>query len=172
MLGRSLYVEQGPAAPLPFADRLVDLLVVSNLRDADLTPELRSEWLRALAPRRGAALVGRAKTLGNGLSLDALKAWTNGLPRAKVFADESGVWALLRTDLPAGSDPWTHRCHGADNTQVSDDATLKPPFLPSGGACRRQEGFWGTTVVAGNGRMFSMRSSRDPASRSSSRRAA
>ncbi len=53
-LGRSLYVEKG-GATLPFADRLVDLLVVSDLRDADLTPELRSAWLRVLAPRRGAA---------------------------------------------------------------------------------------------------------------------
>ena len=78
-----------------------------------------------------------------------------------MFADESGVWAVLRTELPAGSDPWTHRCHGADNTQVSGDATLKPPFLSQWWGMPRQEGFWGTTVVAGNGRMFSMRSSRN-----------
>ena len=160
LLGRSLYVEKGPAAPLPFADRLVDLLVVSDLRDADLTPELRSEWLRVLAPRRGTALVGRAKAAGDGLSQEALKTWTKDLPLAKV-ADDSGVWALLRTELPAGSDPWTHRCHGPDNTQVSSDTTLKPPFLTQWWGMPRQEGFWGTTVVAGNGRMFSMRSSRN-----------
>ena len=53
LLGRSLYAEQGPAASLPFADRLVDVLVVSDLGDADLTPELRSAWLRAWP--RGAA---------------------------------------------------------------------------------------------------------------------
>ena len=60
LLGRSLYAEQGSAAPLPFADRLVDLLVVGNLRDADLTPELRSEWLRAGAAARG-GLAGPAR---------------------------------------------------------------------------------------------------------------
>ena len=161
VLGRSLYVEKGNAAPLPFADRLADLLIVSDLADADLTPELRKEWLRAVAPRRGAMLVGRAKTAGDGLSLDALTAWTKDLPLAKVFADDSGVWAVLRTDLPAGSDPWTHRLHGPDSTQVSDDATLKPPFLTQWWGLPRQEGFWGTTVVAANGRMFSMRSSRN-----------
>jgi len=161
VLGRSLYVEQGGPTPLPFADRLADLMVVSDLRDADLKAELRSEWLRALAPKRGTALVGRAKEAGDGLSQEALKAWTKDLPLAKVVADDSGVWALLKADLPAGSDPWTHRCHGPDNAQVSGDATLKPPFLTQWWGLPRQEGFWGTTVVAGNGRMFSMRSSRN-----------
>jgi outer membrane protein assembly factor BamB len=160
-LGRSLYVEKGGPAPLPLADRLVDVLVVSDLRDADLTPVLKAELLRVLAPRRGAALVGRAKDAGAGLTADALKAWAKDLPLAKVIADESGLWALLRTDLPAGSDPWNHRCHGPDNTQVSNDTTLKPPFLTQWWGMPRQEGFWGTTVVAGNGRLFSMRSSRN-----------
>jgi outer membrane protein assembly factor BamB len=161
LLGRSLYVEKGPANPLPFADRLVDLLVVTDLGDKDLTPELRSEWLRVLAPQRGTAMVGRAKSAGDGLSQEALKKWTKDLPLAKVIADESGVWALLKTELPAGSDAWTHRWHGAEGSQVSDDATLKPPFLTQWWGMPRQEGFWGTTVVAGNGRMFSLRSSRN-----------
>ena len=161
VLGRSLYAEQGAALPLPFADRLVDLLVISDLCDADLTPEARTAWLRVLAPRRGTALVGRAKAAGDGLSQDTLKTWTKDLPLAKVFADNSGVWALLRSELPAGSEPWTHRSHGADNTQVSGDTTLKPPFLTQWWGMPRQEGFWGTTVVASNGRMFSLRSSRN-----------
>jgi outer membrane protein assembly factor BamB len=160
VLGRSLYAEQAGAAGLPFADRLVDLLVVSDLGDADLTPAIRSAWLRALAPRRGTALVGRARA-GGGLSPAALRAWTKDLPLARVTADDAGTWALLRTDLPAGSDPWNHRCHGPDNAQVSDDTTLKPPFLAQWWGMPRQEGFWGTTVVAGNGRMFSIRASRN-----------
>ena len=160
VLGRSLYAEKG-AAPLPLADRLADLLIVSDLRDADLKAELLEGWLRVLAPRRGRALVGRAKAAGAGLSQEALKAWTKDLPLAKVIADETGVWALLRTELPKGSDPWSHRCHGPDNAQVSDDATLKPPFLTQWWGMPRQEGFWGTTVVAANGRMFSLRGSRN-----------
>jgi outer membrane protein assembly factor BamB len=164
LLGRSLYVEQGAAAVLPFADRLVDLLVITDLRDADLTPEARTAWLRVLAPRRGTALVGRATAAGNGLSQEVLKTWTKDLPLAKVLADASGAWALLRNELPAGSEPWTHRLHDADNTQVSGDSTLKPPFLTQWWGMPRQEGFWGTTVVASQGRMFSLRSSRHPSS--------
>ena len=160
LLGRSLYVETGSASKLPAADRLVDLLVVTDLRDADLTGALRTEWLRVLSPGRGAAVVGRAKEAGAGLSADALKAWVKDLPTAKVVADESGLWAVLRTDLPGGSDPWSHRCHGPDNAQVSADSTLQAPFLAQWWGMPRQESFWGMTVVSGQGRLFSIRASR------------
>ncbi|MBA4387776.1 MAG: hypothetical protein C0404_07335 [Verrucomicrobia bacterium] len=164
VLGRTLYVEKGPGANaggrLPFADRLVDLMVATDLRDADLTPELRAEWLRVLAPRRGTAVVGRSKAAGTGLSEAALKAWIKDLPLSKVVSDESGVWALLKVDLPAGSDSWTHRCHGADNTQVSADTTFKAPFLTQWWDGPGREGFWGTTVLSANGRMIIVRSPR------------
>ncbi|MFH0938269.1 MAG: PQQ-binding-like beta-propeller repeat protein [Planctomycetota bacterium] len=160
ILGRSLYVEISGSTPLPYANRMVDVLVASGLRDADLTPELKNEWLRVLAPRRGAALVGRAKAAGDELSLDALKAWTKDIPLANTITDGSGTWAILRTDLPVDSDSWTHRCHGPDNAQVSNDATFQAPFLTQWWGMPRQEGFWGMTVVSGNGRLFSLRSSR------------
>ncbi|HOX06780.1 MAG TPA: PQQ-binding-like beta-propeller repeat protein [Planctomycetota bacterium] len=129
LLGRTLYVEAGDAAHLPFADRLVDLMVAADMSEAELTPALRAEWFRVLAPRRGALLVGGT---------------------------------VLRSELPSGSDPWTHRCHGPDNAQVSTDATFKPPFLTQWWALPRQDGFWGTTVVSGQGRMFTVRASRRP----------
>ena len=128
LLGRSLYVEKGAAGSLPFADRLVDLLVASDVREAALLPERRTEWLRVLAPGRGVAWLAEGRT--------------------------------LKAPLPPGSDAWSHRCHGADNAQVSDDRTFKPPFLTQWWALPRQEGFWGTTVVSGNGRLFALRASR------------
>ncbi|MHC4718520.1 MAG: outer membrane protein assembly factor BamB family protein, partial [Planctomycetota bacterium] len=160
VLGRSLYVEQGDASTLPLANRLADLLVVTDLTDADLTAERRAEWLRVLAPRRGTALVGRARAAGAGLSTGALKEWLKDLPRAKIIADDSGLWALLRTDLPDGADPWSHRCHGPDNAQVSNDTAFKAPFLAQWWGMPRQDSFWGMTVVSGNGRLFSIRASR------------
>jgi outer membrane protein assembly factor BamB len=168
LLGRSIYVEQGgdgQSGKLPFADRLVDVLVATDLRDADLTPERRAEWRRVLAPVRGAALVGRAKSAGNGLSESALKSWIKELPLARVIADDTGLWALLKTDLPAGSDAWTHRSHAPDNNQVSMDTTFQAPFLPQWFGYPLHEGFWGTTVVSGNGRLFTLRASRNKNSR-------
>lgn len=159
LLGRSVYVEQGDAKSLPFASRLVDLLVVTDLRDADLTPELRLEFLRVVAPGRGVVLAGRAAG-GPGLTESAVKAWVKDVPGAFVTNSSSGVWAVMKPVLPAGSEPWAHRCHGADNVQVSNDTTFVPPFLPQWWALPRQEGFWGTTVVSGNGRMYTVRGSR------------
>ncbi len=164
LLGRSLYVEEATTnAILPFADRLVDLLIVSDLRDADLKPGARDAWLKALAPGRGAALVGRSKAAGSGLTETALKAWVKDLPSAKVFSDASGVWAMLRTNLPVGSDAWTHRLHGPENSDLSSDIALQAPFLTQWWGLPRQEGYWGTTVVACNGRLFTVRACRDPA---------
>ncbi len=160
LLERSLYVEQGSGTVLPFADRLVDLLVVTELTDAALKSELRTEWSRVIGPGRGTVLFGRAAAAGAGLSKDALTSFAKVLPAATVSSDESGMWAVLHTALPVGSNAWTHRLHAADNSQVSSDTTLKAPFLTQWWGLPRQEGFWGTTVVACNGRMFTIRGSR------------
>lgn len=160
LLGKSLYVENGSVMALPYADRAVDLLVISNLRNKDLTPALLSEIFRVLGPQRGTALVGRDKESGAGPSRRALKKWTSDLPLATVISDDTGIWAVLRTARPANMDSWTHRNHGAENTQVSADASFQAPFLTQWWGLPRQEGFWGTTVVSCNGRMFSIRGSR------------
>ncbi len=165
LLGRSLYVESGNPAQLPYADRFVDLLLADRLRDNDLTPEFRTAIVRVLAPGCGTALLGRAKQAGRGLSKKALQTWAQALPQATVIDDASGLWVLLRANLPAGSDEWSHRLHGAENSQVSSDTTIQPPFLVQWWGMPRQEGFWGTTVVAANGRMFTLRGSRNAGTR-------
>ena len=160
ILNKSLYVELATRAAFPYADREVDILLINNITDADLTPDLQRECLRVTAPRRGAALVGRAKEAGDGLSSRALKRWIKDVALADTINDKSGRWAVFKTDLPAGSDSWAHRCHAPANDQVSSDTTLQAPFLTQWWGMPRQEGFWGTTVVAANGRMFSLRGSR------------
>ena len=128
VLGRTLYVEQGDATALPYADRSVDLVVISELPAAELTPEIRKECLRVLTPARGAALLGHA--------------------------------AAIKVDLPAGADQWTHRCHGADNAQTSSDTVLKAPFLAQWWGMPRLDCWWGSSIVAANGRLFTLRDPR------------
>jgi len=161
VLGRSLYVEQWLTSSLPYANRSVDLLVADSIRDSDLTPEFRSICLHALIPGRGMALIGRSKEAGTGLTKRALLAWVNELPQTTVIDDSSGVWVLLRIPRPVEMDEWSHRYHGAENARISTDATFKSPFLTQWWGMPRQEGFWGTTVVAANGRLFTLRGTRN-----------
>ncbi|GDY12833.1 hypothetical protein LBMAG53_17110 [Planctomycetota bacterium] len=167
-LGRRLYVDadrsEGPA--LPYADHAVDLLVIGDLVDADLTASARAEWQRVLSGGRGVALVGRSAERGPGLSRSALEAWAaGGTGNATILADASGTWALLRGRLPVGADGWTHRLHGPDQCQVSQDTAFQAPFLSQWWGLPRQDGMWGSTMVAGRGRLFSMRSSRQAGQR-------
>jgi len=160
VLGRSLYVEQGTPATLPYADGSVDLLVADRLRDGDLTPDFRSACLRALIPGRGVALIGRSREGGSGLTKKTLQAWIKDLPQATISDDNSGLWALIRIERPTGMDEWSHRWHGAENMKTSSDTTFRPPYLTQWWGMPRTEGFWGTTVVAANGRMFTLRGGR------------
>ncbi len=57
MLGRRLYVEQGSAESIPFADNYVDLLVLTGVAEKDLSPDLRAEIMRVLTPIRGCAVL-------------------------------------------------------------------------------------------------------------------
>ena len=97
LLGRRLYVEQGSTGAIPFADNYVDLLVLSDVPEKDLSPELRAEILRVLTPIRGRA----------------------------VLADTT-----IQKPEMHGSDWWTHKLHGPNNNQVSEDTAFEfPPIL-------------------------------------------
>ncbi len=60
LLGRRLYVQQGSAEAIPFADHYVDLLVLAGVGEANLSSELRAEILRVLSPTRGRAVLADA----------------------------------------------------------------------------------------------------------------
>lgn len=74
LLGRTLYVQKAPPAHLPLADNYADLVILTDLTDADLQADaagaaaaaapapLLSEILRLLVPLNGRAVVGRAKS--------------------------------------------------------------------------------------------------------------
>lgn len=160
VLGRNFYVEKGSVASLPFADRLVDLLVIGNLSDADLTKQVQNECLRVIVPARGLAMVGNA---GNTLTKAKLADWVKSLPPTSEAAqDASGSSISLRAKMPAGSDPWTHRLHGPESSQISMDTALQAPFLTQWWGLPRGDGYWGSTLVTCNGRMFYIRDNRLP----------
>ncbi|MBI5723361.1 MAG: PQQ-binding-like beta-propeller repeat protein [Planctomycetes bacterium] len=160
ILSRSLYVEQGSLAALPYADHLVDLVLITNLTEGDLVNVPLKEIVRILSPWRGKAIVGLAKADGKGgsLSKSALENWAKapGTVPAEVWEDDSGVWARIGKSPLAGAQAWSHRYHDASNNTVSQDTTLKPPFMSQWWGLPLHEGWWGTTVVGAGGRLFTI----------------
>jgi outer membrane protein assembly factor BamB len=128
-MGTRAWVEKGTPARLPYTDNLVDMVVVTNLADADLAGVSADEILRVLSPN-GMAFIGRATSEGTGLSAAALTAWAGGRAGWRVVSNALGTWAVCTRPVPANHDDWTHMLHGPDNNPVSTDSSIKWPYLP------------------------------------------
>jgi len=164
LLTSRLYVETGSADAMPYADNLVDMVIFSGVADADLTGLSVKEAMRSLSPFRGVLLVGWAKPLSadGKLTKAALDQWVKALavPDAKVWDDETGVWAMVRKPLQPGLEGWSHRYHGAGNNPVSADTTIKGPLMTQWMGLPLHEGWWGTTLVSDSGRIFTIAAAR------------
>lgn len=131
LLGLTVYVEEGSVVKNPLADWSADLLVIDDASDQDLREISPAAVCRVLAPYRGVAIVGRAKSRGAGLTRGKLEAWLTKLnvPGGKIIADEFGLWAIATMPALPGGDDWTHYAHGADQNRFSQDTELKWPCL-------------------------------------------
>ena len=159
-LARRLYVEAGSAETMPYADNLVDMIIFAGLADTDLAGLPSKEIMRVLSPFRGAVFVGRRSPFAadGKLTKAALHAWVKrlALPNAKVWDDETGLWAMVRKPALPGSEGWTHRYHGAGNNPVSGDASITAPLLTQWMGLPMHEGWWGTAIVGDAGRIFTV----------------
>ena len=129
VLGSSVYVQQAEATKLPLASNYADLVVLSDLTDADLQPALLAEIQRITIPQTGRAVVGRAKSAeGSGtLTRAALEAWAKAGGKAtdvKIVEDAQGLWAEFGRPPIPGADDWTHLFHGPDNNPLSNDTVF------------------------------------------------
>ncbi len=125
-LGIRMYVEQGEMTTSPLADWLCDLVVITDLKQSDLTEELAKDINRTLSPYRGIVLLSGVETASLETFCKLLKGYESSafvVPRSSVA---SGV--LARKPALKGADEWTHFMHGADNNPVSTDQVVKKPF--------------------------------------------
>ena len=126
LLGTRVIVERGGASPLPYADNVIDLVMVTDpvaLRPGEGVSA--AEILRVLRPR-GKAL------LGGKIPLESeLRRWLTeqGIKDAVVTKDAHGVWVEISKPAPQGVDAWGHWMHGPDNNPVSQDTVIKAPYL-------------------------------------------
>lgn len=110
---RKLYgpvsIERVAGSTLPYADKIVNLLVVTAGNGQSWAAELA----RVLAPGGVVMIRGRLDT---------------GVPSLKE-SDLDGLdgWTKLVKPWPEDIDQWTHYLHGADNNAVAEDRVVGPP---------------------------------------------
>jgi len=127
---------------LPYADNLVNLLVVSRRYEVS-----SREMLRVLAPR-GVALISAAGSQGVDL----------GGERVEI---DGASWRKIVKPWPEGMDEWTHYLHGPDNNAVAHDSVVGPPrqmqWLAGPEWARNHHRLCSiSTVVTAEGRLFTI----------------
>jgi outer membrane protein assembly factor BamB len=123
-------VEQGSWNRLPYADNVVDLILVPASTESLLQRLSAQEMLRVLRPE-GKALFCIPADAGKATTAQSLKRWLSaqGVKDAKLNKDEAGICAVVTKPPLEGVDDWTHWEHGPDNNPVSTDAVIKAPYM-------------------------------------------
>ena len=122
-----LAVEIGPLHTLPYADRLIDMLVAPAV-DSELLRQLSvTEILRVLRPG-GTALLRAEGQLGE---TEQLAQWARDGGASDVITGSAdfGGWIQFFSPPLAGTDDWSHWEKGPDNNPVSTDEIIQAPYM-------------------------------------------
>jgi outer membrane protein assembly factor BamB len=149
------YADKGSLTVMPYADRFVDCIVITNLADADLSGVSYAEIQRVLAPA-GMAWVGRATAEGSGITQTALQNWINAATKSRSTATVSttnGTWAVITGQELHGVDVWVRHSYNATGIKYSKDSVAAFPWLPQMKLKPYRKEGDGTLVTSG-GRMY------------------
>jgi len=115
-----VWAEHRADPELPYAENLVNLLVVCGAAAATVPP---AEIARVLVPN-GVAMLDAGKPA----DADALlrRVADAGLPGAEVVR-RAGTWVRWRKPRPAGMGEWGHPRHGPSGNAVSTESLAGPP---------------------------------------------
>jgi len=122
-------VDQSAYDHLPYAENLINLVVVDNYADVAEAGLSIDEIFRVLTPL-GAACFGDSRS-SPGAEPAWVKTLTAKLSKLGFVATEvvtgAGTWVKAVKPWPRGIDEWTHYLHGADGNPVAEDRTVAPP---------------------------------------------
>lgn len=119
----SAAVDTGSARHLPYADSLVNLLVVDRMADLRREGLSLDEIVRVLCPG-GIAYLGERD---GGLDEETVRSIASLSAAAHEVIRENGTWLKLVKSHPAGADEWTHFEYDAARTSVSADRLVSAP---------------------------------------------
>ncbi len=123
-------VEAGSIDKLPYADRIVNLIVADDLPSLLRAGLTIDEVMRVLCPGGIAWLGVRESDATKSLTEEQL---VEHLEKAKIenyeITSQHGVWAVVTKPRPAGMDTWTHKRRDPTGNPVSNDQLVG---LPSG----------------------------------------
>jgi outer membrane protein assembly factor BamB len=148
--------DKGTFSVMPYADRFADLIIITNLKDADLASISYAEVERALCPG-GLGWIGIATSEGAGVTQTSLQTWINAAAKTYSTATISttqGTWVIItRKELP-GVDTWPRAAYDAAGTRSSRDSVASFPWLPQMKLRPSSIGKPDGTVTASGGRMY------------------
>ena len=126
-----LAVDVGPVQPLPYAGRMIDVLIAPDVTDETLSDHSLSEIVRVLRPG-GRAFVGHWSTDSSALSAEALRSWNDGAHEGLKFdvrRSDAGTSVAIVAPESDGAGDWSHWEHSPDNNPVSEDTIIKAPYM-------------------------------------------
>jgi SAM-dependent methyltransferase len=131
LYGKQIIVEQGSFNPLPYADNLLDLIIIMNPAKDRVGDLSFAEYLRVLRPRGRTVLIGDESTQ---ITIsDRLNQWMESRPgdvdEIEIVSDRENGWMQLVKPVPPGIDNWSQWYHAPDNNPVSADKLIKAPYM-------------------------------------------
>ena len=110
---------------LPYAENLINLIVVDDYPNAAAKGLSIDEVFRVLAPL-GAVYLG-----DSGSSTDPEATWAKNLAvkltKSGLAVSQVGTWVKAVKPWPKEIDEWTHNLHDADGNPVANDTVVAPP---------------------------------------------
>jgi outer membrane protein assembly factor BamB len=149
-IGSTCIIEKGNLSVMPYVNRFVDCIAITNVTDADLARIPYAEIQRVLAPD-GLAFIGRATAEGAGITSAALQNWINAASKTRstaVVSTTGGTWAVITGLELSGVDVWPRHNYDANGTNYSKDSVAAFPWMPQ---AKLKPYIQVVTLIAGSG---------------------
>ncbi|MFC1497419.1 PQQ-binding-like beta-propeller repeat protein [Verrucomicrobiota bacterium] len=108
---------------LPYADNLVNLLIISNIQQGISNDEV----MRILAPRGVVMIRKNSQHSTSNIQHPSKEDKNSEISALGVQCEDKGDYLVFTKPVPPEIDDWTHFGHSAEGNMVSEDTVVGPP---------------------------------------------